>query len=87
MLTGSWRDGENNFTLLKDGFLNVSWRTGKQETGRWKIEDDLLRFDFINSSNAITATQFYRLYHIRKDTFIMKLTTAPYDKYTAVRLK
>jgi hypothetical protein len=86
-LIGNWQDGDNFINLSRGGLMSYSLITGVKASGRWKLEDDLLRLDVTNNSDVITRSEYFYLYNIRKDTFKMKQTIPPYMIYEAVRVK
>jgi hypothetical protein len=86
-LVGKWKDGESELELSKDGSMNYSLSTGIKGAGTWKIEDHKLRIDGTEEVTKQLSTQFYWLFDITKDSFVMKLNIPPYSEFNAVRLK
>lgn len=86
-LMGKWKDEKNLVSLNKDGSMDYALNTGEKATGTWKIENDKLRIDAINTTTKIKTVKFFRLYDFTPDSFTMVNTVPPYDRYIAVRVK
>ena len=67
--------------------MNSSLSTGEKYTGSWKIEDDKLRLDMKDTKTQFMLTQFFRIYDLKPDSFMMVLTIKPHVAYHAVRIK
>ena len=86
-LIGSWADKGNKISFRKDGSMSSTNALGEQSTGTWKIENDRLRIESVNTASKIKYTFIFGLKDITSDSFTMLLTTMPFDIYHAVRQK
>ena len=86
-LIGNWADKDNKISLQKDGSMRSVTTYGDEATGTWKIENDRLRIESVNTLSRIKYTLIFGLKNITANSFTMQLTTTPFDIYNAVRQK
>ena len=86
-LVGKWKDEANELVLSKDGSMNYSLSIGIKGAGTWKIDNHQLRIDGTEEKTQQQSTQYYWLFDITRDSFLMKLTIPPYSEFKARRVK
>ncbi len=86
-LLGNWDDHGNKINLRKDNIFNYSLMIGDQARGTWKMENDRLHLEAVNSVTQQKFVWLFRIENIAANSFTMTLTTKPYDIYHLVRVK
>ena len=84
-LIGNWADKGNKISFKKDGSMNSTTAYGDEATGTWKIENDRLRIESVNTLTKTKYILIFGLKNITATSFTMQLTTTPFYIYNAVR--
>jgi len=85
MLPGTWKDGNNILTLNENGAMQFSIATGDQATGTWTIDGDILKLDATSTITKAKTIFLFKLSDIKKNSFTMSRTSAPFDSYHPTR--
>lgn len=86
-LVGKWSDEGNVLNLRNDGTMSYILATGIEGSGVWKLEDDFLRLDGVDKISKLKSVNFWGIFNLTPDSFIIRLTSPPNNIYKLDREK